>query len=62
MEAILTCPLFDESGSVLSKAQSHYEMAEGHTEFTQSVCVCFRLCKRESCPAHNFIRDGGMYK
>ena len=43
MEAILTCPLF-ESGSVLSKAHTYYEMAEKQTEFTLSVCVCVFVC------------------
>ena len=32
-------------------------MAEGHIEFTLSVCVCVlvHLCVPESCPAHNFV-------
>ena len=34
-----------------------HEMAVGHIESYLSVCVCvcFRLCVPESCPAHDFV-------
>ena len=35
-----------------------HKMAEGHIEFTLSVCVC--LCSPDSCPTHNFIVSGGI--
>ena len=34
-----------------------HKMAEGHIEFTLSVCVC--LCIPKSCPGHNLaVHDG----
>ena len=33
-----------------------HEMAEGHIEFTLSVCVCFP----ESCPGHNLAIHNGL--
>ena len=33
-------------------------MAEGHIEFTLSVCVCVL----ESCPGHNLAIYNGIYK
>ena len=37
-------------------------MAEGHIEFTLSVCVCVRvcLCISESCPGHNLAVHEGF--
>ena len=38
-----------------------HEMAEGHIEFTLSmcVCVCVCICIPKSCPGHNFaVHDG----
>ena len=35
-------------------------MAEGHIEFTLSVCVC--LCIPESCPGHNLAVHNGIGK
>ena len=36
-----------------------HKMAEGHIEFTLSVCVFVCLCIPESCPGHNLaVHDG----
>ena len=41
--------------SVLGFLCPRHEMAEGHIEFTLSVCVCVP----ESCPGHNLaVHDG----
>ena len=37
-------------------------MAEGHIEFTLSVCVCVCLCIPESCPGHNLAVHDGIWK
>ena len=39
-----------------------HEMAEEHTEFSPSLCVCvsFRLHVPESCLAQNFVLHGGI--
>ena len=44
------------------------KMAEGHIEFTLSVCVracvraCMRVCVPESCPGHNLAVHDGVSK
>ena len=37
-------------------------MAEGHIEFTLSLCVCVIVCVPESCPGYNLALHEGIWK